>query len=362
MIAKVVEELHPTLVASETVPPRFMGGTAVTTDETEEQNRALLSANSTNEEDPNAHPDHGKVEPHLLVENIIRSQEEHDQMIDCIGRFLQYVFSSPTLDDRVLMDMISSLNYEMKFLSSRRRFLQMLSRAHPSSADKRLFPLRSAAFEALVEVFISFLNDCQVFKDFLSAQKLIGFAETFVRVDDQFNKRADSDDATDEHAALHRDDEDGAYHLGVLNSMVQGNAPIESICDKIRHHRIFHNLELWKVVLHSVEVMYKSGHTARYNSMAGSAVTVKLCRSVLVMMLSLEVNLDRAMAFIQLVSSDWKLEMNAYFDLQRFTSDLWKDTGNNEDYLFYYFTTVLSFLPFLSISHFSPTKFSENCN
>ena len=102
---------------------------------------------------------------------------------------------------------------------------------------------------------------------------------------------------------------------------------MESICDKIRHHRIFHNLELWKVVLHSVEVMYKSGHTARYNSMAGSAVTVKLCRSVLVMMLSLEVNLDRAMAFIQLVSSDWKLEMNSYFDLQRFTSDLWKDTG-----------------------------------
>ena len=247
-------------------------------------------------------------------------------MIDIIGRFLQYVFSSPKLEGRVLVDMISQLQFEMKFLSSRRRFLDMLSRAHPSSADKRLFPLRSVAFDALVEVFISFLNDCQVFKDFLSAQKLIGFAETFVRVDDHASPHrgsADSDDTTDTGM------EDGELTVGLLNSMVEGNVPIESICDKIKHHRIFHNLELWKVVLHSVEVMYKSGHTARYNSMAGSAVTVKLCRSVLVMMLSLEVNLDRAMAFIQLVSSEWKLEMNSYFDLQRFTSDLWKDTGTS---------------------------------
>ena len=184
-----------------------------------------------------------------------------------------------------------------------------------------MFPLRSTAFDALVEVFISFLNDSQHYKDFLSAQKLIGFAETFVRV--EIPKYVYLPENADEDGELFTE----TIH-GTLNALIEGKFPIESICDKIKHHRIFHNLDLWKVVLHSVEVMYKLGHSAKYNSIAGSAVTVKLCRSVLVMMLSLEVNLDRAMAFIQMVASDWKLEMDSYFDLQRFTSELWKDTGS----------------------------------
>lgn len=252
-----------------------------------------------------------------------RSQEAYDKMVDTIGRFLQYVFSSPKLEIRILKELSSSLDLEMKYLSSRRKFLDMLSQAHPSSSDKRLFPLRSTAFDALVEVFISFLNDCQMFKDFLSAQKLIGFAETFVRVEIQKVNESDGNSSDDE---LHAE----TMH-GTLNALIEGNAPIESICDKIKHHRIFHNLDLWKVVLRSVEIMYKSGHTAKFNSTTGNTVMVKLCRSVLVMMLSLEVNLDRAMAFIQLVSSDWKLEMISYFDLQRYTSNLWKDTGMNSD-------------------------------
>jgi hypothetical protein len=160
-----------------------------------------------------------------------------------------------------------------------------------------------------------------MFKDFLSAQKLIGFAETFVRV--EIHKHADAvyDDSSS-------DDEMHAETMhGTLNALMEGNAPIESICDKIKHHRIFHNLDLWKIVLRSVEIMYRSGHTSKFNTATGNTVMVKLCRSVLVMMLSLEVNLDRAMAFIQLVSSEWKLEMVSYFDLQRYTSNLWKDTG-----------------------------------
>ena len=163
-----------------------------------------------------------------------------------------------------------------------------------------------------------------MFKDFLSAQKLIGFAETFVRVEILKVDEIDENSSDDE---LHAE----TMH-GTLNALIEGNAPIESICDKIKHHRIFHNLDLWKVVLRSVEIMYKSGHTAKFNSTTGNTVMVKLCRSVLVMMLSLEVNLDRAMAFIQLVSSDWKLEMISYFDLQRYTSNLWKDTGIKSDF------------------------------
>ena len=69
-ILKSIEEQHPALHNSGILdkPPRFMGGVMVAT-EAEEINRNNNS-DLFDEEDPRSHPDHGKVEPHLLVRTL----------------------------------------------------------------------------------------------------------------------------------------------------------------------------------------------------------------------------------------------------------------------------------------------------
>jgi len=168
---------------------------------------------------------------------------------------------------------------------------------HPSSklsSSLRAFPLNYSAFEALTICFLEILQHCTRTEDYSTAYDLLEVG--------------------------------GLYFLfsGDAAEAAAGGAPFLS--SQIYHHPIYQAARLWLAELRRrVQVL----PTPAEATMAQFDAEVVLeARGVLTIMCDIDVNFERATTFIQAVASDYGLGLPVYYELARFTKQLY---GRSEE-------------------------------
>jgi len=168
---------------------------------------------------------------------------------------------------------------------------------HPASkvsSSLRAFPLNYSAFEALTICFLEILQHCTRTEDYTTAYDLLEVG--------------------------------GLYFLfsGDAAEAVAGRAPFLS--SQIYHHPIYQAARLWLAELRRrIQALPMPG--AATMSQFDAEVVLET-RGVLTIMCDIDVNFERATAFIQAVASDYGLGLPVYYELARFMRQLY---GRIED-------------------------------
>ena len=214
------------------------------------------------------------------------------QLDDRIVFFLQQAFSADTAFERDIDSALFGCAAALHDAKQRLALVDILSQSESSAESKqgktalKLFPVHETLFNALHRLSNTLVQCCASQDDFLAAYKLLQVG--------------------------------GKYCCALTNPEVPGS-PAENedntqfLSDLIRHQPIYQNTSLWAAVMQSRLPLGSESTDALMNEV----------HSLLHEMHGIGVNFDRALLFIQSIADDYRMDVEKYFDLQRFMADIW---------------------------------------
>ena len=244
-----------------------------------------------------------------------------------VTELLQKIFTEGSLQNEWLEQSIQLSLISLQLEENRKGMVNMLKNAKKrkgieATHNKRVgdggmnnfsvYPLNQLAFEAVSALFNGLLQICANQQDYLCAYGLLEVGGLYFRVVESNESALNGDDPSDE-----------------FNS-------IEFLSERTCHHPIYQNPQLWRALMHIrlpltasrlQDSAAQGSNTAKFNVNE----IINETHAQLYVMLGMNVNSARALQFLQAIASDYGLDINEYFKLQRFTGKLWAQ--NNADFI-----------------------------
>ena len=277
-----------------------------------------------------------KVEPNLIAKFLRKSQEagrhlnlasssrtrstltlgvdsNHSHLDESVVFFLQTAFLADSATDHDIDSALFSCSSALNESSQRLALVNILGQTQTSSdgdstvkGSWKLFPVHSSVFKALHRLSNVFMQCCASQDDYIAAYKLLEVG----------GKYCCTERGTDDDDADHKDESSFGSSLGEDSTLF--------LSDHIRHHLIYQNTSLWAAVIQS--------RLPSTVAIVNTELLTSEVHSLLREMHGVGVNFDRALLFIQSIAEDYRMEVDSYFDLQRFMTDLWEeDAGTREE-------------------------------
>jgi hypothetical protein len=176
--------------------------------------------------------------------------------------------------------------------------LSQTSQAGPGASFTDLCQLHTAAFEALATLFSTILQICTRHRDYLNAFALLEVSGRFFCVKTSNRTSAGAAAASE---------------------------PIEMLSARVCQHPIYQSSLFWRAVMNErlpmqTNVPHRS-HLPPTAEMAKSVIFE--AHNILHFMHNIGVNSERSLLFIQAIARDYQLDLNLYYELQRFTNSMW---------------------------------------
>ncbi|RYH22658.1 hypothetical protein EON65_18900 [archaeon] len=243
---------------------------------------------------------------------------------DCLIQFLQQVMTTSHVDQASIESSIKGkVHKALEQLNNRQGLITVLKSAKNDdkkgskkrqAAVNNVYPLNHSAFEAFIALFYEFLSICSQQKDYLNAYGLLELGGQYFRML-----------PVELQVSLDEEDEKDI---------------IEFLSEKTCMHPIYQTTALWKAILQdripadNIITLNINNPTASTSKPLKSALkseaksyTMKDLKneiqSLLYIMLGLGVNSARALEFIRAVASDYRMGIDEFYKLQRFTNSLW---------------------------------------
>jgi hypothetical protein len=277
-----------------------------------------------------------------------------------ITDFLQLLLTVKDIDEEIILQSMGKCDLALEKHVNRTSFIQLLKNAKKDrqgkgrssksnkqenlpTQEQNVYPLHTTAFECISQLFLRILTICNEQNDYINAFQLLEIGGHYFHLISLAKKRQQQ-----EEGFHHRRDKTGGDKNNDKNQDQNEFEfqTVEFLSERICHHPIYHLSSMWKGLLldrlplqQTVPTVSKSISQAEEDT---TNVSVKLkkyhinvimaeIRSLLYMMLDLGVNSARALHFVQSITADYRLTINEYLNLQRFTTNLWSQHNNEAD-------------------------------
>eukprot|EP01038_Epipyxis_sp_PR26KG_P009228 gene9228-12441_t len=165
-----------------------------------------------------------------------------------------------------------------------------------------VYPLHNTAFTAFYNLFDVLLKICADKQDYLCAFGLLEIGGIYFQFIDNTSNEMDVSN-----------EKENDQHLE--------SSAVEFLSERVCQHPIYQNSLLWKAVMN--DRLPQQIKSKKVSALSSVHAVYSEAHSLLYVMLGMNVNSARALEFIQAVASDYGLNMNEYFKLQRFMTRLW---------------------------------------
>ena len=216
----------------------------------------------------------------------------NSQLDDRVVFFLQQAFSADTAFEKDIDTALFGCAAALHDAKQRLALVEILSQSESNIENKqgktalKLFPVHETLFNALHRLSNTLVQCCASQDDFLAAYKLLQVGGKYCCVV-----------SSPENAEISFENDDNTQFLS----------------DLIRHQPIYQNTSLWAAVMQSRLPLGTESTDVLMNEV----------HSLLHEMHGIGVNFDRALLFIQSIADDYRMDVEKYFDLQRFMANIW---------------------------------------
>ena len=269
-----------------------------------------------------------------------------------IAMFLQHSFASTVVTEEELDRMLTECETALQNAENRELLMKILkqdaatpispkvSTPPPKKSKKaakpagwKVFPVQPKAYEDLKELCNILLHVCYEQRDYFMAHQLLEAAGSYFTTI-TFNDNGSDEDNDSDYDSVDEEDVEATTYCEFLS---------ESIC----RHSIFQNPALWQVVMnnHIPTTSYNKNSKVKFPApptprepkadkqvSVSTAELIQEAKSLLYRMLQIGVAVDKALGFVKLVVADYKLSVQQFFTLQRFTTDTWDESGDEHDH------------------------------